>query len=218
MYSNIEKEYKKELNERKFHTYYCYSIMIITIAVALLSLFFKMSNTLIYILYFSFLVLSILLFFYKNYTKTMKTAKINKKEKFKVKIKEYANQIEAMRITQLAETLRKYNFKTKEDLKLAIEYYSNKQPRKIKSDFWSWIVSISLTFASLIGITYNEAEKRIDQEKLATIMGSTLGFIIIIVFSVWIIKQFINLIIFPKYELYTNLSEDLTYIYLNFKS
>ena len=177
-----------------------------------------MSNTLIYILYFSFLVLSIVLFFYKDYTRTLKTAKINKKEKFKVKIKEYANQIEAMRITQLTEILRKYNFKTKGDLKLAIEYYCNKQPKKIESSFLGWVASLSLTIASFIAISYNEIEKKIDYEKLKAIMGSTVGFIIIIVFSVWIIKQFINLIIFPKYELYTNLSEDLTYIYLNFKN
>ncbi|UKI27140.1 MAG: hypothetical protein L6V91_00145 [Bacilli bacterium] len=102
-------------------------------------------------------------------------------------------------------------------MKLAIDYYnSEKNQLKVESDYLGWIVSISLTLSSFIEIAYNTETQAIDTTKISVILGSALGIIIGFLIPIIIFKIIINKSFTSKKTIRSNLSDDLSYIYLNF--
>ena len=146
----------------------------------------------------------------------MKNINIKKKISFIDKLKIYSNEVKKQNFNKIIQLLRKYNFKTKNDLKLAIDYFNGEKPIKIESDYLGWIVSISLTLSSFIEIAYNNEMQTIDTTKISVILGSTLGIIIGFLIPIIILKLIINNLFISKKAIRSNLSDDLSYIYLNF--
>lgn len=208
MFKNIEKNYKKNLFEYKFRKFYWITALIL----ALIFKSFKQSNGIIYTL----LIISVILYFLFNYHITMKNLKIKKNTNIVEKINIYTNEIDNIKINNLISILKNYNFKTKNDLKLAIDYYNYEKPIKIESDYLGWIISISLTLSSFLEIAYNAEKNTIDFTKITIILSSTFGVIIVFLIPIIIIYFLINSIIIPKNKIKSDLSEDLSYIYLNF--
>src|SRR5699024_8436490 len=132
--------------------------------------------------------------------------------KFKIYIKEVENQ----NINNLISLLKQYNFKTKNDLKMAIDYYNSEKPIKVESNYLGWIMSIALTLSSFIEIAYNTETQAIDITNISDIIVSNKIIIIVFLIPIIFLKFFINTVVIPKKILQSNLSEDLTYIYLNF--
>ena len=212
MFKNIQKNYKKNLRENKFNKYYWF----IAISLMIISLVFKMPNNIKpYFIYISLFILVIGYFIF-DYFKVTKKSKFKDKTKFSDKLKNYIHETEKENINNLVLLLKQYNFRTKNDLKLAIDYYNSEKPLKVESDYLGWIVSIALTLSSFIEIAYNPETQTIDMTKISVILGSTAGIIISFIIPIIIIKIVINGIIIPKKRLQSNLSEDLSYIYLNF--
>ena len=126
----------------------------------------------LFILY-SLLFIFVIGYFTLIYIRTIK--KINIKEKINIieKLKIFTNEIEKQRFDNIISLLRQYNFRTKNDIKLAIDYYNSGKPIKVESDYLGWIVSIAITLSSFIEIAYNEETKSIDTTKISVILSST---------------------------------------------
>ncbi len=212
MFKNIEKNYKKNLRESKFNKYY----WTIALTLMFISLVFKMPNNIkAYFIYISIFIL-VIIYFGVDFVKITKNYTINKKTTFLTKFKIYIKEVENQNINNLILLLKQYNFKTKNDLKMAIDYYNSEKPIKVESNYLGWIVSIELTLSSFIEIAYNTETQAIDTTKISVILGSTAGIIIVFLISIIFLNFFINSVVISKKRLHSNLSEDLTYIYLNF--
>lgn len=210
MFQEIEKDYKMQLKENKFNKFYWISAIILIALTTIFKNFFINKYYIIYII----LGILLIIYFIFDYKKTLKNIKLSNNIIKNLKI--YVNQIHASRINCLINNMKKYNIKTKNDIKLTIDYYNNKQPIKIESSYLSWIVSSVLTLSSFIQIAYDSEKQTLDYTKISIILGSSLGIIICLIVPILIIKSIISSIIFSKEKLHSNISEDLTYIYFNF--
>lgn len=212
MFKSIEKKYKNNLRESKFNKYY----WTIALTLMIISLIFKIPNNIkAYFIYISLFIL-VIIYFGIDFVKITKNYIINKKITFLDKFKIYIKEVENQNINNLISLLKQYNFKTKNDLKMAIDYYNSEKPIRVESNYLGWIVSIALTLSSFIEIAYNPETQAIDITKISVILGSTTGIIIVFLIPIIFFKFFINGVVIPKKRLQSNLSEDLTYIYLNF--
>lgn len=212
MFKDIEKNYKKNLRETKFNKFYWITSFLLILGSSLLQISDNIKPYFIYTLLFIFVIG----YFIINYIKTMKNVNIKKKINIIEKLKIYSSEVEKQNFNNIILLLKQYNFKTKNDLKLAIDYYNSEKPIKVESDYLGWIVSISLTLSSFIEIAYNTETKVIDTTKISVILGSALGIIIGFLIPIIIFKIIINKSFTSKKTVRSNLSDDLSYIYLNF--
>lgn len=212
MFKDIEKNYKKNLRETKFNKFYWITSFLLILGSSLLQISDNIKPYFIYTLLFIFVIG----YFIINYIKTMKNVNIKKKINIIEKLKIYSNEVEKQNFNNIILLLKQYNFKTKNDLKLAIDYYNSEKPIKVESDYLGWIVSISLTLSSFIEIAYNTETQAIDTTKISVILGSALGIIIGFLIPIIIFKIIINKSFNSKKTIRSNLSDDLSYIYLNF--
>jgi len=212
MFKDIEKNYKKNLRETKFNKFYWITSFLLILGSSLLQIPDNVKPYFIYTLLFIFVIG----YFIINYIKTMKNINIKKKINIIKNLKMYAIEIEKQKFNNIILLLTKYNFKTKNDLKLAIDYYNSEKPIKIESDYLGWIVSIALTLSSFIEIAYNTETQSIDTTKISIILGSTLGILVEFLVPIIVFKIIINKIFISKKTIRSNLSDDLSYIYLNF--
>lgn len=212
MFKDIEKNYKKNLRETKFNKFYWITSFLLILGSSLLQISDNIKPYFIYTLLFIFVIG----YFIINYIKTMKNINIKKKINIIEKLKIYSSEVEKQNFNNIILLLKQYNFKTKNDLKLAIDYYNSEKPIKVESDYLGWIVSISLTLSSFIEIAYNTETQAIDTTKISVILGSALGIIIGFLIPIIIFKIIINKSFTSKKTIRSNLSDDLSYIYLNF--
>lgn len=212
MFKDIEKNYKKNLRETKFNKFYWITSFLLILGSSLLQISDNIKPYFIYTLLFIFVIG----YFIINYIKTMKNVNIKKKINIIEKLKIYSSEVEKQNINNIILLLKQYNLKTKNDLKLAIDYYNSEKPIKVESDYLGWIVSISLTLSSFIEIAYNTETQAIDTTKISVILGSALGIIIGFLIPIIIFKIIINKSFTSKKTIRSNLSDDLSYIYLNF--
>lgn len=212
MFKDIEKNYKKNLRETKFNKFYWITSFLLILGSSLLQISDNIKPYFIYTLLFIFVIG----YFIINYIKTMKNVNIKKKINIIEKLKIYSSEAEKQNFNNIILLLKQYNYKTKNDLKLAIDYYNSEKPIKVESDYLGWIVSISLALSSFIEIAYNTETQAIDTTKISVILGSTLGIIIGFLIPIIIFKIIINKSFASKKTIRSNLSDDLSYIYLNF--
>ena len=212
MFKDIKKNYKKNLRETKFNKFYWITSFLLILGSSLLQISDNIKPYFIYTLLFIFVIG----YFIINYIKTMKNVNIKKKINIIEKLKIYSSEVKKQNFNNIILLLKQYNFKTKNDLKLAIDYYNSEKPIKVESDYLGWIVSISLTLSSFIEIAYNTETQAIDTTKISVILGSALGIIIGFLIPIIIFKIIINKSFTSKKTIRSNLSDDLSYIYLNF--
>lgn len=163
--------------ERNFNIYYWFNALSITLIASLISKIFNdFDKFKYYFIYISFFIL-ILVYFYIDFKNTIKCLTIKKKEKKTNILKLYVTQNKKNHINNLLKILTNHNFRTKNDLKLAIDYYNRKQPIQVESSFLAWIVSTALTLSSFVEIAYDSETKSIDYQKISIILGSTIGYI-----------------------------------------
>lgn len=212
MYENIEKEYKKNLKSRKFKKFYWITATILIF----ISLLFKHDEIVRACFIYGLLFILVSGYFIFDYKKTLKSIKSKKRITSINGLNLYTKQVEKIRINSLINSLKEYNFKTKNDLKLIIDHYNSKKPLKIEADYLGWIVSVALTLSSFLEIAYDSQTQTIDYSKITIILGSTIGIIIVFMFPIFIFKIIIDSAILPKEKLHFKISEDLSHIYINF--
>ncbi len=216
MFAKIEKEYKKLSKGRFFTIYYWCSVLLTLLLTTLFSYIFENFNAIRY--HFTYFTLFILVFiyFYIDFMNVIKFLNVKKSEMLFIKIKKYINYNKDNYIDKLLTILKLHNFKTKSDLKLAIDYYNQKQPIKIDPNYLSWIVSIAITISSLVELAYNDTTQMIDFNKITIIFNISLQYTFIISISFLSAYWLIRLVFLPNKKVYSNIIDDLSYIYLNF--
>ena len=112
--------------------------------------------------------------------------------------------------------LKQNSIKTKDDLKLVIEYYISEKPNKTKQNYLEFIVSIAFAIASFIGIGYKAETNSINKAILSDISTSTIIIILSFFGPIFVVKYIIETIRNPKDKKVSNLISDLTFIYLNY--
>ena len=217
MFFEIANEYKKLNKSWKFNKYYWGGALIIFILLNIIFRIFENPNiTIFYTFYISFFVY-IFIYLCIDFIITIKKLKINCKKSLLNLLYLYIKENTKSPIDDLAMILANHNFKTRTDLKLAIDFYNEQRPFKAEADFIAWIISITAAIASLVQMAYDKDSKIIDLSKLLVIFQTTIGCVIITIISVFVLKRIINHIFIPKKELYSRLSQDVAYIYLNFE-
>lgn len=211
MFENIEKEYKKNSKEVKFTKFYW---MCATISTGVFSTIRINNNFRNY--NFITIILIVIAYLVIDYNKTMKRNTKYSKSKLIDNIKAYLHILKSGNLNNLILLLKKYNFKTKNDLKLAIDYFNSKRSIKIESSFWGHIVSTLVSIASIISIAYDPITKKIDYNKISVIYGTSIGYMLIAIIPIIMIKLIIDNTAFSKEKLHTELSDKLSYIYINF--
>lgn len=211
MFENIEKEYKKNSKEVRFTKFYWISAVISTTIFSITKIDNNIRN-------YNFITIILLVIAYLiiDYNKTMKTCAKSNKNKLTNNIKTYLHILKNGNLNNLITLLKNNNFKTKNDLKLAIDYFNSKRSIKIESSFWGHIVSALVSIASILAVAYDPITQKIDYNKISVIYGTSIGYILIAILPIIIIKLIINNIAFSKEKLHLELSDKLSYIYINF--
>lgn len=211
MFENIEKEYKKNSKEVKFTKFYWTSAIISTIVFSAVKINNNIKN-------YNFITIILLVIAYLiiDYNKTIKNNSKASKSKLLDNLKTYLHILKSGNFNNLITLLKKYNFKTKNDLKLAIDYFNSKRSIKIESSFWGQMVSALVSIASILTVAYDPITQKIDYTKVSIIYGTSIGYMLIAIIPIIIIKLIIDNIAFSKEKLHTELSDKLSYIYINF--
>lgn len=207
MFEDLMREYRKDSREKKFNVFYWrFSVLILPF-----SLYFNFSLLFVFIL----LIMASVSYFLIDYFKIMKG--INVKEKgIKSRIKAYNNKIEKLKFDSIIKLLKQYNLKTKSDLKFAIDYFISEKPIKTVPNLLELIITIFFSLAAFIGVAYNTETKSLNIEMINKIIDSTLAVLLCTLVPILIVKFIIDIFKNPKDKRYTNLINDLSYIYVNF--
>jgi len=107
--------------------------------------------------------------------------------------------------------LKKYNVKTRKDIELLIMHYRRLQPQKVSSSFSAGGVALTISLAAFLLAGYDRSNDAFFSSMFVMILIS-IGFIIIGYASIFFIKTLFNV----KDDLYRDLEEKLTIIYLNY--
>ena len=175
MFNNIEQEYKKNSFERKLNKLYWLIAILIIVPIYLLSKWLDLPTFVQCVIPFGLLLVILFFAFIKDYKKVVKKLKEKVPKELKGKLILYVNDKHQEDISNLVKVLLKYNYKTKGDLKIAIDYFNNRRPIKVESSIFGWIISLTLTLSSFAELAYNDVTKTIDYDKLSAIVGSALG-------------------------------------------
>lgn len=213
MYRDIEREYKKINPEEKFNRYYWkWSLVVGSLYILFYSLIpsVRPFSFLIYIIIFALAIL----YYVKDINEALKTE--GRKKKFSEKLNLYKEHQQQNTRANLLTLLMKHNIKSKSNIKLIIDYYNAKRPIAIQSSPLGWFLSLVIALASFIEIAYDSQTSSIDYTKISIIFSSAIGMCIVSGMIVIFIKIAINSVILQKKRVYSELEEDLTYIFLNF--
>lgn len=215
MFNNIEQEYKKNSFERKLNKLYWLIAILIIVPIYLLSKWLDLPTFVQCVISFGLLLVILFFAFIKDYKKVVKKLKEKVPKELKGKLILYVNDKHQEDISNLVKVLLKYNYKTKGDLKIAIDYFNNRRPIKVESSILGWIISLTLTLSSFAELAYNDVTKTIDYDKLSAIVGSALGFVAAFLIIAAAIKFVMRALLTNK-DLRSQLNDDLMTIYLNF--
>ncbi len=211
MFENIKKEYRSSLKEVKFNKFYWINAIFASIVSLIIAKLFNRSLSIFFC--YTYIIISLIVYSHKDYKKALgKSKEKNVIKRFKI----YMDCLCENRIDNVLSILSNYNFRTKNDLKLGIDYYNKEQPTKIESSFLGWVVSLALTLASFIEIAYDDSTQTLNFNKLTTILDSVSIYVALIVIPIIVLKFLMNTIFIPKKEIYSQLSDDMSYIYINF--
>lgn len=212
MFENIEKSYKRNLIDYKFNIFYYKA----SCGLIFISYLFKISDDIKpYFIFFS-LIIAGMAYLFAHILTNINKLNINNKISLLDKIKIYFKEEKKGKYVTVIKLLKKYNIKTKSDLKLTIDYFNSKKSIKVESDYLGWIVSFILTVSSLMEIAYDSEKNAINLEKISIIFGYSFKIILSFLIPIILFKRILNQIFISKDFVRTKLIDDLYYIYLNF--
>lgn len=218
MFSDIEKEYKKGLQEKRFIAYYWPRALIIILVAVLMSFVIGLHRWLVYGCAVMVFVGVGVAFFIKEYYHAHKTMEnVRQSKGFSTKLSEYYRVDDSRRINKLIEDLARHNLRTKADLEIAIDYYQSRLPTNTKPNLLEWIFTAVITLSSIVIVTYDSSIKSISLNRLVAILAPTV-IVALIILTPFIIAKLITAgISSSRNKVDTSLVEDLAYIYVNFE-
>lgn len=213
MFSEIEREYKKGLQQKRFMTYYWPRAIIYSTILILVGLFVGINHWIIYSCVVVILLGLIATFLLHDLHRANKTIPAVRESKgFSAKFRAYIIADDKKRLDNLVKDLAKNRVYTKDDLNVMLEHYRSILPISTKPNFLEWFLTTIITLASVVLVTYNDESGSINmhQFELALVVAAFVATPLIIA------KIVVVIIEKTRTRLDTNLIEDLAYIYVNF--
>lgn len=218
MFSEIEKEYRKSVQERRYWAYYIKWAVPITGIALILSILFHHLYWVIYSIMTVFLLSLVIVFIVREIRTSDEIARVVRRKKGVVaKLQSYFETDDVMRVNNLVTNLAKHDIRTKEDLKLAIEYYESRLPMNTKPNLMDWILTTIVTVASVALVAYDEATSTIDVQKFLNVFISALIVAVICITPILVFKIVRYALSRFRNRVDTILVEDLAEIYVNFE-
>lgn len=218
MFSEIEKEYRKSVQERRYWSYYIKWAVPITGIVLILSILFHHLYWVIYSIMTVFLLSLVIVFIVREIRTSDEIARVVRRKKGIIaKLQSYFETDDTIRVNNLVTNLAKHDIRTKEDLKLAIEYYESRLPMNTKPNLMDWILTTIVTVASVALVAYDEATSTIDVQKFLNVFISALIVAAICITPILVFKIARYVLSRFRNRVDTILVEDLAEIYVNFE-
>lgn len=218
MFSEIEKEYRKSVQERRYLAYYVRWAVPITVVAIVLSLIFRKLYLVIYITTVVVLVILAVMFFVRDVREINEmTRTIRRKKGIKAKLENYFELDNAMRVNKLVEALKQYEINTKEDLSVVLKYFESRLPITTRPNLMNWILTTIVTVASVAIVAYDEVTSTIDVRKFLSVFISALVVAVMCITPVLVFKIARYAMTRFRNRVDTILVEDLAYIYINFE-
>ncbi len=220
MFNEIEKEYKKGLQQRRFFRYYWPRAIILVIITLALDFGLKVNRWLIYGGMVILLIALVIVFFVRDYRRGVrqvgseKVRSTARKKRYKLLLK-YDDEI---RINNLIEDLRKHNLTTRSDIEMAMNYFERNRPVNSKPNLLEWTLSIAVALSSIIILAYDEETGMIDTGKFISTFGSTLVIAQVFLTPAIVAKIISASIAARRTKVDDFLVEDLAFLYVNYEA
>lgn len=213
MFSEIEKEYRKGLQHKRFARFYWPRAIFIVVLAALIYYLLWCDYRLVYVAIVGLLLLLVLWFFIRELHNANKNiVAVHKSRGLMAKLRTYSQADSKMRVENLVTDLAKHGIKTRDDLEVAINYYQSRLPGITKPNFLEWFLTTVITLASIILVTYNDEAGSINLHAFETALVVA-GFFL----TPFVIAKIISTIISVNHnKLETVLVEDLAYIFVHY--
>ncbi len=213
MFTKIERKYRDTLSEQRFWRFYLLRALLILALAIFVVIFLGFNAWLVAGICLAILFVLVGVFFWRDMRMVIGG---NKPMKFVAKLDAYAKADEKLRLRGLVASLAENNFRTREDLKLAIEYFEQQRPVTAKTGVLEWVLSIAIALASVVAIAYNDEQHMVDNLKLLGIIGPTLQIVLMVVVPMFVVGILARNVFFSQAKIDSILIEDLAYIYVNF--
>lgn len=218
MFSEIEEEYRKDVQERRYLSYYIRRAIPITILALVLNGLFRQWYIVIYLVTVAILVGLGIVFIVRDLREIDKNTKMVRRRKgIIVKLKSYFEADDTIRVNKLVASLARRNIKTKEDLEITIDYFKSRLPINTKPNLLDWVLTTVLTVASVAIVAYDETTSTVNIQRFTNVFISALIVAMLCFTPVLIFKVVRYLMSRFRNRVDTTLVEDLVYIYINFE-
>lgn len=216
MFSEIEKQYKKGLQERRFSAYYWPRAVIIVILALVADFGFGIDRWLVYGITVALLMLFVMIFFIRDIRSSLKELSAKQKTRSRPSLAMYLEYDDRLRIDNLILDLARHNLRTKTDLELAITYFERQRPVSTKPNLLEWTLSVAVAMSSVILLAYDTETGTIDGQKFVSAFGSTLAVALIVLTPVILAKIISSRIAVHRSKVDNFLIEDLAFLYVNY--
>lgn len=214
MFSEIEKEYQRGLPEKRFIKYYCWRVVPIVLIAFLVIAILGFDSHLVAIVAGVLLLLLALWFIIRDIRTTM--GKHANKKSFSSLLVAYLKNDDNVRLGNLILDLKKHHICTKDDLKLALEYFEKRQPVSTKPSLLEWTLSVVIALAPVIILAYDDATQTIDRTKLLAVLVPTMEVTLSVIMPIIVIKAITAHATKSRAKTDALLMEDLAFLYVNF--
>jgi len=218
MFDEIEKEYKKGLQEKRFLAFYWPRAVISIAIVVVLRLVLARWRWWIYGGAVLWLMILVEYFFVRDFRRASRKLKMPKEAKGVMgKVKFYIEADDYARREKLVEDLAEHGVQTKEELKLTLDYFETRLPSNSKPNLLGWILTTAITLSSITIVAYDDEMGTIDMKKFLSVFFSTLVAALLVMIPFVIAKIVTVSISKSRSKVEMVLVEDLAYIYVNFE-
>ncbi len=218
VFSEIEKEYKKGLQQKRFLTYYWPFAVVIVVIAVILDFVFNFNRWLVYCCAVVALLAAVIGFFARESRQASRSFQaVRDGRGMLAKMKAYFAADDERRLANLIDDLAQHHICTKDDIALALDYYQKRLPDNSRPNLLSWVLTAMITLVSIVVVAYDDSIGAINVAKLVPIMISAFMATLIILTPFIIAKIISAIISSSRNKVETILVEDLAYIYINYE-
>ncbi len=218
MFSEIEKEYKKGLQQKRFLAYYWPCATLVVILALVFAFIFDSISWIIYGCALVLLLVLVAIFFaWELHYATKTFQSVRRSKSLSAKIAAYIIADDKKRIDNLIADLARNDIRTKENLRLTLDYFQSRLPYIAKTSILSWVLTAVITLSSIVIVAYDDSVGTISLQRLIPIFSSTLAVALIILTPFIIVRIISAAISSSRSKVDATLVEDLAYIYVHFE-
>lgn len=218
MFDDIEREYKKDLQGKRFVTYYWPRALAVILVAVLLDLVLGKHRWLVYGFAVLLFVVFAAIFFLKEYYHAHRTMEsVRQGKSLTTKMTAYFKVDDTKRIEKLVADLRHHNLHTKSDVKLTLDYFQSRLPVNSRPNLSEWIFTTVIALSSIVIITYDNSINTISLHKLFAVFAPSVAVALIILTPFILAKLILAGISKSHNKIDTSLVQDLAYIYVHFE-